>query len=145
MVCFEQLFLKKDEDGLTDPSSIKDLSVRVSKATTMLSVGRYCFTIIPIFSRKMDYRGEIWLILVNKKTNTLGIKLLYVNYAKVNGTTGEQAFLLTKNVRPKHKTCLFSQHQTQKMITDNVLRYGSAKVMAHIGHANISTTEGYTY
>ena len=31
------------------------------------------------------------------------------------------------------------------MITDNVLRYGSAKVMAHIGYANISTTEGYTH
>ena len=135
-------FLKKDEDGLTDQSSIKDLSVRVSKATTML-----CRKVLlynnPDFLKKNGLSKRDLVYLSNKKTNTLGIKLLYVNYAKVNGTTVSK---LSSSQKREAKTQNVSFHSIRhKMITDNVLRYGSAKVMAHIGHANISTTEGYTH
>ena len=69
MVCFEQLFEEKDEDGLTDQSSIKDLSVRVSKATTML-----CRKVLlynnPDFLKKNGLSREIWLILAKKDKYT---------------------------------------------------------------------------
>jgi len=134
--------LKKDDDGLAGSNAIKNLSLRVSKATT-----RACRQVLlfnnPEFLRTKGLNKEDIFNLSNKKIDKLGIRLLYVLYAKKLGCNVSK---LTLSEKREAKTKNVSFHSIRhKAITDSVLKYGAVKTQKVIGHTNIKTTMGYTH
>jgi site-specific recombinase XerD len=134
--------LKKDDDGLAEASAIKNLSLRVSKATT-----RACRQVL--LYNNPDFLGTKGLLkqdvynLSHKKIDKLGIRLLYVLFAKKLGCSVSK---LTPSQKREAKTNNVSFHSIRhKAITDSVLKYGAERTQKIIGHSDLKTTMGYTH
>ena len=97
----------------------------------------------PEFLKTKGLNKEDIFNLSNKKIDKLGIRLLYVLYAKKLGCNISK---LTRSQKREAKTNNVSFHSIRhKAITDSVLKYGAVKTQKIIGHSDLKTTMGYTH
>jgi len=134
--------LKKDDDGLAEASAIKNLSLRVSKATTRVCRQVLLYNNPDFLQTKGLSRRDVYN-LSHKKIDKLGIRLLYVLYAKKLGCSVSK---LSPAQKREAKTENVSFHSIRhKAITDSVLKIGAEKTQKIIGHSDLKTTMGYAH